>query len=152
MPPARGVSINLTPLAPLGKLVELGERVGLLGPFLGLRLAELLRLARLRPLLGADPLKQPCRRAPGAVAGGLADRGDQVGLGLGAGLGDLALKLVAEAYGAWTEKSMYGKKYMGVQRSTFVIDPDGKIARVFPKVQPKKHDDLVLGALSELAA
>jgi peroxiredoxin Q/BCP len=59
---------------------------------------------------------------------------------------------VAEAYGAWTEKSMYGKKYMGVQRSTFVIDPDGKIARVFPKVQPKKHDDLVLGALEELGA
>ena len=59
---------------------------------------------------------------------------------------------VADAYGAWTEKSMYGKKYMGVQRSTFIIDPDGRIARVFPKVQPKKHDDLVLGALSELAA
>ena len=47
---------------------------------------------------------------------------------------------------------MYGKKYMGVQRSTFMIDPDGKIARVFPKVQPKKHDDLVLGALDELGA
>jgi peroxiredoxin Q/BCP len=59
---------------------------------------------------------------------------------------------VAEAYGAWTEKSMYGKKYMGVQRSTFVIDPDGRIARVFPKVQPKQHDDLVLGALDELGA
>lgn len=59
---------------------------------------------------------------------------------------------VAEAYGAWTEKSMYGKKYMGVQRSTFLIDPDGRIAKVFPKVQPKKHDDLVLGALDELAA
>ena len=57
---------------------------------------------------------------------------------------------VADAYGAWTEKSMYGKKYMGVQRSTFIIDPDGTIARVFPKVQPKKHDDLVLGALREL--
>ena len=36
---------------------------------------------------------------------------------------------------------MYGKKYMGMLRSTFIIDPDGKIARVFPKVQPKKHDD-----------
>jgi thioredoxin-dependent peroxiredoxin len=59
---------------------------------------------------------------------------------------------VAERYGAWGEKSMYGKKYMGVQRSTFVIDPDGKIARVFPKVQPKKHDDLVLGALADLTA
>ncbi len=59
---------------------------------------------------------------------------------------------VAEAYGAWGEKSMYGKKYMGILRSTFVIDADGKIARVFPKVQPKKHDALVLKALDELAA
>jgi peroxiredoxin Q/BCP len=58
---------------------------------------------------------------------------------------------VADAYGAWVEKSMYGKKYMGVQRATFVIDPDGKVAKVFPKVQPKKHDDLVLKALAELA-
>ena len=59
---------------------------------------------------------------------------------------------VAEAYGAWVEKNNYGKKYMGVQRSTFLIDPDGRIARVFPKVQPKQHDDLVLGALEELGA
>jgi peroxiredoxin Q/BCP len=59
---------------------------------------------------------------------------------------------VAEAYGAWVEKSMYGKKYMGVQRATFIVGPDGKIAHVLPKVQPKKHDDLVLEALSELAA
>ena len=59
---------------------------------------------------------------------------------------------VADAYGAWVEKSMYGKKYMGVARATFVVDPQGKIARVFPKVQPKKHDDLVLKALKELAA
>lgn len=58
---------------------------------------------------------------------------------------------VAEAYGAWGEKSMYGKQYMGVQRSTFLIDPEGRVARVFPKVQPKKHDDLVLGALAELS-
>lgn len=57
---------------------------------------------------------------------------------------------VAEAYGTWVEKSMYGKKYMGVQRATFIIGPDGKIAKVFPKVQPKKHDDLVLGALADL--
>ncbi len=63
-----------------------------------------------------------------------------------------AEKTLAAATGVWVEKSMYGKKYMGVQRSTFVIDPDGKIARVFPKVQPKKHDDLVLGALDELGA
>ena len=56
---------------------------------------------------------------------------------------------VAEKYGAWVEKSMYGRKYMGVARATFIIDPKGKIARVFPKVQPKKHDDLVLKALGE---
>jgi peroxiredoxin Q/BCP len=59
---------------------------------------------------------------------------------------------VAEAYGTWVEKSMYGKKYMGVQRATFVIDPEGTIAKVFPKVQPKKHDDLVLKALAGLAS
>jgi peroxiredoxin Q/BCP len=58
---------------------------------------------------------------------------------------------VADAYGAWGEKSMYGKKYMGMLRSTFIVDPDGRIARVFPKVQPKKHDALVLKALGELA-
>ncbi|MFM8792874.1 MAG: thioredoxin-dependent thiol peroxidase, partial [Solirubrobacterales bacterium] len=57
---------------------------------------------------------------------------------------------VAEAYGTWVEKSMYGKKYMGVQRATFIIGKDGKVEKVFPKVQPKKHDDLVLGALAEL--
>jgi thioredoxin-dependent peroxiredoxin len=59
---------------------------------------------------------------------------------------------VAEKYGTWVEKSMYGRKYMGVQRATFIIDAKGKIAKVFPKVQPKKHDDLVLKALGELAA
>jgi peroxiredoxin Q/BCP len=59
---------------------------------------------------------------------------------------------VAEEYGAWVEKSMYGKTYMGVQRATFIIDPDGRVARVFPKVSPKTHDDVVLGALGELGA
>ncbi|HEY5052551.1 MAG TPA: thioredoxin-dependent thiol peroxidase [Solirubrobacterales bacterium] len=58
---------------------------------------------------------------------------------------------VAEAYGAWAQKSMYGKKYMGVQRCTFIVDPKGKIAKVFPKVSPKTHDDAVLKALAELA-
>jgi peroxiredoxin Q/BCP len=57
----------------------------------------------------------------------------------------------AESYGTWVEKSMYGKKYMGVQRATFVIDPSGQVARVFPKVSPKTHDDVVLEALAELA-
>jgi thioredoxin-dependent peroxiredoxin len=59
---------------------------------------------------------------------------------------------VAEKYGTWVEKSMYGKKYMGVQRATFIIGPNGKIARAFPKVSPKTHDDTVLKALAELAA
>ena len=59
---------------------------------------------------------------------------------------------VADAYGTWGEKSMYGKKYMGVTRATFIIDPGGKIAKVFPKVQPKTHDEVVLEALSELGA
>jgi peroxiredoxin Q/BCP len=59
---------------------------------------------------------------------------------------------VAEKYGTWVEKSMYGRKYMGVQRATFIIDPKGKIAKVFPKVSPKKHDELVLKALGDLAA
>jgi peroxiredoxin Q/BCP len=58
---------------------------------------------------------------------------------------------VAELYGTWGEKSMYGKKYWGVQRSTFLIDPEGTIARVFPKVSPKTHDDVVLEALAELS-
>lgn len=57
---------------------------------------------------------------------------------------------VAEKYGQWVEKSMYGKKYMGIQRSTFIIAPNGKIAEYLPKVQPKKHDDLVLKALADL--
>ena len=59
---------------------------------------------------------------------------------------------VAELYGVWGEKKMYGKTYMGVQRATFVIDPDGKVAKVFPKVSPKTHDEVVLEALGELAS
>jgi thioredoxin-dependent peroxiredoxin len=59
---------------------------------------------------------------------------------------------VAESYGTWGEKSMYGKKYMGVARATFLIDPDGKIAKAFPKVSPKTHDEVVLEALAELAS
>jgi peroxiredoxin Q/BCP len=57
---------------------------------------------------------------------------------------------VAETYGAWVQKSMYGKKYMGVQRCTFIVDPEGKIAKAFPKISPKTHDDVVLKALGEL--
>ena len=47
---------------------------------------------------------------------------------------------------------MYGRKYMGVARATFIIDPDGVVARVFPKVSPKTHDDVVLEALGEHGA
>jgi len=46
---------------------------------------------------------------------------------------------IAEAYGVWGEKSMYGKKYWGVTRATFVIDNTGKVAKVFPKVKPEGH-------------
>ena len=59
---------------------------------------------------------------------------------------------VSERYGTWMEKSMSGKTYWGTARATFIIDPDGTIARVFPKVSPKTHDDVVLAALGELAA
>jgi thioredoxin-dependent peroxiredoxin len=55
---------------------------------------------------------------------------------------------VCEAYGVWVEKSMYGRKYMGAERSTFVIDPDGRIKHVFRQVKPAEHDDLVLRALA----
>jgi thioredoxin-dependent peroxiredoxin len=59
---------------------------------------------------------------------------------------------VAELYGVWGEKKMYGKTYMGVRRSTFIIDPDGKVAHVIPKASPKTHDEVVLEALGALAA
>jgi thioredoxin-dependent peroxiredoxin len=75
---------------------------------------------------------------------------DKYGLGFTL-LGDVDHR-VADAYGAWGEKSMYGKKYMGMLRNSYIIGPDGKIAKVLPKVQPKKHDDLVLKALAELSA
>jgi peroxiredoxin Q/BCP len=55
---------------------------------------------------------------------------------------------VAEAYGVWVEKSMYGRKYMGNERSTFVIGPDGLIKQILRKVKPGEHDELVLGALA----
>jgi thioredoxin-dependent peroxiredoxin len=54
---------------------------------------------------------------------------------------------VAEAYGVWGEKSMYGRKYMGVERTTFVIGADGVIQEVFRRVKPAQHDEQVLGAL-----
>jgi peroxiredoxin Q/BCP len=54
---------------------------------------------------------------------------------------------VAEQYGTWIEKSMYGKTYMGMERSTFVIDADGNVAKVMRKVKPAEHADDVLAAL-----
>ena len=59
---------------------------------------------------------------------------------------------VAERYGVWAEKKNYGKTYWGNLRATFIIDGEGNVARVFPKVSPKTHDEVVLGALEELAA
>jgi len=59
---------------------------------------------------------------------------------------------VADAYATWVEKRMYGKTYWGVQRATFIIDAEGGIARVFPKISPKTHDDAVLEALAALPA
>ena len=56
---------------------------------------------------------------------------------------------VAEKYGVWQEKSMYGKKYMGAMRTTFVIGKDGKIVHVFEKVKPEGHDQEVLSYLKE---
>ncbi|MBL8178383.1 MAG: thioredoxin-dependent thiol peroxidase [Bryobacterales bacterium] len=55
---------------------------------------------------------------------------------------------VAEAYGVWVEKSMYGKKYMGIERTTFLIGPDGIIRKVFPKVKPAGHAAQVRAALA----
>ena len=54
----------------------------------------------------------------------------------------------AEDYGVWVEKRNYGKTYMGVERSTFVIDADGKVAKVFRRVKPDSHADEVLAALA----
>ncbi|MFL5974095.1 MAG: thioredoxin-dependent thiol peroxidase, partial [Solirubrobacterales bacterium] len=54
---------------------------------------------------------------------------------------------VAEAYGVWVEKSMHGGTYWGNERTTFVIDPDGRVAEMLRKVKPAQHDDLVLAAL-----
>lgn len=57
---------------------------------------------------------------------------------------------VAEKYGAWREKNMYGKKSLGIQRSTYLIDAEGKVARVWQRVQVDGHDEKVLAALKEL--
>ena len=56
---------------------------------------------------------------------------------------------VAEKYGVWVEKSMYGKTHMGVERTTFIIDSEGKVAKIFPKVKVDGHTAEVLEALNE---
>jgi peroxiredoxin Q/BCP len=57
---------------------------------------------------------------------------------------------VAEAYGTWVEKSMYGRKYMGIERSTFLIGKDGKIKKIFRKVKPEGHAEEVYEALQSV--
>jgi len=58
---------------------------------------------------------------------------------------------VAETYGVWVQKSMYGRTFWGVQRATFIIDSDGSVASVIPKVSPKTHDAEVLHELTTLS-
>ena len=58
---------------------------------------------------------------------------------------------VAERYGVWVQKSMYGKTYMGNERTTFIVDSEGKVAEVLRKVKPAEHDELVLKTLAEAA-
>ena len=55
---------------------------------------------------------------------------------------------IVKTYGVWIEKSMYGKKYMGTERTTFVIDAKGRISAIFRKVKPEEHVDLLRSALS----
>lgn len=55
---------------------------------------------------------------------------------------------VAEAYGVWKEKSMYGRKHWGIERSTFVIDAEGRLQSIFRRVKPKEHTGRVLDALT----
>ncbi|MCX6391466.1 MAG: thioredoxin-dependent thiol peroxidase [Actinobacteria bacterium] len=56
--------------------------------------------------------------------------------------------VVAEQYGVWVEKSMYGKKYMGVERSSFIIGPDGKLEHILHKVKPGEHLDLIVKTIN----
>lgn len=59
---------------------------------------------------------------------------------------------VAEKYGAWREKNRYGRKFMGIQRSTFLIDPSGKVYKTWKSVRVDGHDDKVIEALDEMLA
>lgn len=60
-------------------------------------------------------------------------------------------KNVIKKYDVWKEKSMYGRKYMGVERSTFIIDKKGKIRKIFRKVKVDKHNDEVMNAIKEIS-
>lgn len=60
-------------------------------------------------------------------------------------------KKIVSSYGVWVEKSMYGRKYMGTERSTFIVDGAGRIAAIFRKVKPEEHLGLVRDALTNLA-
>ena len=60
-------------------------------------------------------------------------------------------KEVIKAYGVWKEKSMYGRKYMGIERTTFIIDKKGKIAHIFQKVKVEGHTEEVIEKLTELS-
>ncbi len=66
-------------------------------------------------------------------------------------LADEDKKMVA-AYGVWGEKQYMGKSYMGINRASFLIDPKGKIAKIYPKVKPEEHAEEVLKDLSQLGA
>ncbi len=55
---------------------------------------------------------------------------------------------VAEKYGVWVEKSMYGRKFWGVERTSFLIDPEGSIERIFRNVKPKTHSEQVLSVIT----
>jgi len=61
-------------------------------------------------------------------------------------------KEVVNKYGVWKEKSMYGKKYMGIERTTFLIDDEGVVRKIYPKVKVKGHAEAVLHDIRELAA
>jgi peroxiredoxin Q/BCP len=58
---------------------------------------------------------------------------------------------VAESYGVWVTKSLYGRSFLGNERTTFIVGPDGKVAEVLREVKPAEHDELVLRALAEAA-
>ena len=60
-------------------------------------------------------------------------------------------KKVLQAYGAWKEKSMYGRTFMGIQRMTYIIDPKGKVAKVFPNVRVDGHVEAVQAALQKVS-